>query len=60
MFFACVRGYLFLLSLSSFYAKVLNISNITPFALTILTLCVIIFLKTVIIFISTIFALNFH
>ena len=50
----------FRLSLSSFYAKVLNISNITPFTLTILTLCVIIFLKTVIIFISTIYALKFH
>ena len=50
----------FRLSLSLFYTKVLNISNITPFTLTILTLCVIIFLKTVIIFISTIYALKFH
>ena len=50
----------FRLSLSSFSAKVLNINYITPFTLTILTLCVIIFLKTVIIFISTVYALNFH
>ena len=33
----------FRLSFSLFYAKVLNISNIAPFTLTILTLCVIIF-----------------
>ena len=52
--------YFFRLSLSSFYTKVLNINYITSFTLTILTLCVIIFLKTVIIFIPTIYALNFH
>ena len=49
MFFACVRGYLFLLSLSSFFINTLVTSYLTPFTFTILTLCVIIFLKTVII-----------
>ena len=50
----------FRLSLSSFLINTLKTNYLTSFSLTILTLCVIIFLKTVIIFISTIFALNFH
>ena len=50
----------FRLSLSSFIINTLKTNYLTSFSLTILTLCVIIFLKTVIIFISTIYALNFH
>ena len=49
MFFACVRGYLFLLSLSSFFINTLKTIYLTSFSLTILALCVISFLKTVII-----------
>ena len=50
----------FRLSLSSFIINTLKTNYLTSFSLTILTLCVIIFLKTVITFISTIYALNFH
>lgn len=50
----------FRLSLSSFLINTLITNYLTSFSLTILTLCVIIFLKTVIIFIFIIFALNFH
>ena len=50
----------FRLSLSSFLINTLKTNYLTSSSLTILTLCVIIFLKTVIIFISTIYALNFH